>query len=212
MRLSVLYTALIAGMLVPYPCLVAQEEETRGVRRLLEEQRTFGRTLEVQDVYKLLFQGSFGGDHFITDTGAARRYLIEELSGLDSVSTGDPLVERVSRDGSVVRVNLRPFLRLGLSADSLLRVMLLSKSDARPDTVEFLSGWNNFTALVRYGIVHRPAGELQALKDQVERGDIRPLHHSASYTATCRPAYRVVRREQLEKVFPEIRTMERKFR
>jgi hypothetical protein len=211
MKLSLLFTALIAGMIVPYPRLMAQEEEIWGVKRLLEEQRTFGRILEIRDVYKLLFQGSFGGDHFMIDSSAARRSLFEEIAGLDSAATGDPLVERISKDGSVVRVNLRPFLRLGLPADSLLKVILLSKSDSRSDTVEFLSGWNNFTALVRYGIIPLPAGELPAIDDQVQRGDIRPIHHSASYVASCRPTYRVVRQKQLEKVFPEIREMRKKF-
>jgi hypothetical protein len=162
-------------------------------------------------VYKLLFQGCFGGDHFMTDTSAARRYLLEELSGLDSVAAGDPLVERISGNGTIVRVNLRPFVRLGLPADSLLKVMLLSKSANRPDTVEFLSWWNNFTALVRYGIIPPAPGDLAGLDAQILRGEIGPLHHSASYAAAYKPAYRVVLREQLEKVFPAIRSMEKKY-
>lgn len=193
--------ALVTALLSLASRHFARGEDFWNVKRLLEEQEHLGRKLGVQDVYKLLYQGSFGVDHILADTAVAHQGLLDEMAALDTLRRGEPLVERISSDGSVVRINLRPFRRRGLSSESLFRVMVQSASGEAPDTVRFLNLWNNFTALVRYGFIVRAHGDLEGLDDMVRRSDIHPGHHSPEYIREYAPAYRVARKSVFERVF-----------
>ena len=102
-----------------------------------------------QDVYKLIFQGVYGVGHIIT--GKAKEYLWEEAGRIPLEGYPErPLIEPVSPDGSMVRVNLRPFLRMNLSLDGLFRVMMAS-ADVKGDEEKFIELWDVFVCMVEKG-------------------------------------------------------------
>jgi len=179
--------------------LLAEGEDPWSVKRLFEEQYRLGRTLSVQDAYKLLHQECFGPGHLLADTAAAHRLLLEEFAVVDTTVGDEPLVERISTTGLVVRVNLRPFKRLGLSPDSLLSVLIRSSMQVTPDTARFMREWTELLSLVRYGILPPLSGDLKMWEDRVQRGDLAVVHHSPEYVQAYRPAYRVVLREEFFK-------------
>jgi hypothetical protein len=160
-----------------------------------------GRKLSVQDAYKLLHQESFGPGHLLADTAVARRSLFEELAVLDTTVDGDPLLERISTTGSAVRVNLRPFKRLGLSADSLLSVLIHSSMHFALDTARFTREWTELLSLIRYGLLPPLSGDLSTWEDRVQKGDLATVHHSPEYVRAYSPAYRVVLREEFFRTF-----------
>jgi len=115
----------------------------------------------------------------------------------------EPLIEEVSTDGSMVRVNLRPFLRRGLPLDRLFKVM---KETAALEGVaeDFLRGWNAFNELVEVGIIAVDKGELERLNRELDEEGIRPRHHSEAYRDAYYPAYRVVRWDKMKDTIPDI--------
>src|SRR3990170_2309710 len=98
---------------------MALKESLWSLIRMHEELRPLLRSV---DVYKLLYQGIFGVGHILGE-GAFER-LEAETRGLKmDEHTEEPLVEPVSIDGSMVRVNLRPYIRQGLPLDELFSAM-----------------------------------------------------------------------------------------
>ena len=151
--------------------------------------------MRATDFYKLLYQGAFGVGHIMGD--AAWDWLRKEAGGIDlSEHLGEPLVEDVSADGSMVRVNLRPYLRRGLPLEDLFEAMKKTAPQEGPNEL-FLEAWGVFKDLAASGEVQVDSGELERLEEELLRDGPSTHHHSEAYREGYHPAYRVVRRELL---------------
>lgn len=172
-----------------------------SIKQLVEYHQGIHKDLEVQDVYKMFYQAAFGVEHLLSDSAGVTTYLLSELSSVDSVQTNEPLLERISITPAPVRVNLRPFNALNLDPAVLVKVMFQSARETMPDTLMFYRMWNEFSALVRYGLLRFPVDTIRVWDTMLEAGVPGPMHHSAGYTAANHPAYRVVRRSLFESAF-----------
>jgi hypothetical protein len=171
---------------------VSAQEVDWSVARLVREQALHKKNLRPQDVYKLLYQ------HLMRDTAAARVYLEEELAGADTSIRGEELMERISTDGRMVRINLRPYKRLNLPPALLVHCMILSSSTKRPDTAAFVKEWDDFVSAVRGGLLPWSEEEVREWDQRVQGRDFTPVHHSAAYAEANTPAYRVVLKNVIE--------------
>ena len=84
---------------------------------ILEHQNKYPK-MEVQDVYKLLYQSVFGVKHLLKDTAMSHLYLIEEFNSVESKN--EPLFENISLKNDVVRVNLKSFKYKNLSDEIVI--------------------------------------------------------------------------------------------
>ena len=177
------------------------EMEDLGLERLVREHVRVHRGLGVRDVYKLLFQGVMGVGHVLGDREGAWRWLVEEFGGVDvGEFLGEPLLEDVSVDGGVVRVNLRPFKRRGLSLDRLFEAMLISAERIRADKDRFVRLWNRFMELVREGRLDFDYEALVEFDGVVRARGYPPVHHSRAYAEANKPAYRVVQKKTYQEI------------
>jgi hypothetical protein len=172
-----------------------------SVLQLVEYHQHLRPKMQVQDVYKLLYQANFGVEHLLTDTAGARKYLFDELATMDTTIHGEQLIERISPTEEIVRINLRPFRRLKLDPNKLISVMFNSASKTKPDTEEFYHDWSEFTSLVRYDFMKFSRKDVEEWDARVSVGDLEPVHHSRQYSDSYKPAYRVVRLSVFESTF-----------
>lgn len=172
-----------------------------GVLQLVEYHQQIRPRLQVQDVYKLLYQANFGVEHFLTDTAGVRKYLFDELATMDTTNQDEQLIERISPTDEIVRINLRPFKQLRLDPEKLVQAMFLSASETKPDTEGLYHDWNEFISLVRYGFLNFPMKDVDEWDARVSAGNLQPTHHSQQYMDTYKPAYRVVKRTVFESTF-----------
>jgi hypothetical protein len=152
--------------------------------------------MRATDGYKLLFQGIFGVGHII-DEGAQLR-LKEEAEAINkSDYPNEPLFESVSADGSIIRVNLRPFMRCGLSISKLYNAMVESM-DIQGSSEEFLFAWSILNELASSGMINVDAEEINCINEELREKGPKPHHHSVPYRNAYYPAYRVVEKKTLE--------------
>lgn len=153
------------------------------------------------DVYKLIFQGVYGVGHIIT--GKAMSYLREEAVRIPLEGyQGRPLIEPVSPDGSMVRVNLRPFLRMDLSLEGLFRVMMAS-ADVEGDDERFIELWGVFVGMAEKGDITMEPDRIKGVQEAIDTKGIKPMHHTEPYRQAYYPAYRVVRLDLFRDEFGE---------
>jgi len=156
--------------------------------------------LQVVDVYKMLFQSVFGIQHILRDK--AKRYLEQELSTLETQKPSDEtLIENISIDNEMVRVNLRPFRMQGLSSGKLFLAMATSAKEPKGTQKAFLKLWNRFKSLVEAGRLRFDESNLEDFDKNVKKENYPLYHHSEQYRRSYRPAYRVVKREVFKKIF-----------
>lgn len=175
-----------------------------AVERLLTAHFELRPLMGATDFYKLIYQGVFGVGHIMAE--GAWDWLEKEAEGLNlQEHPEEPLLEEVSADGKMVRVNLRPYLRQGLPLGGLFAAME-EASRVEGSSEEFMEAWAVFKALAASGRLKVDMGEFEALNDELRREGCRPHHHSEAYQAAYHPAYRVVTRESLAGVLgPEER-------
>lgn len=167
------------------------------VEALIKEHFSRRPLMRATDAYKLLYQGVFGVGHIMSDSAWER---LEEEAGRIEINDHpwEPLIEDVSADGSMVRVNLRPYLRKGLLLDNLFEAMKESaKWEGAPE--DFLLAWTVFQELAETGAVQIDQKETEELDVELKEKGGRPHHHSEAYREAYYPAYRVVRRAILSK-------------
>lgn len=160
--------------------------------------------LEIQDVYKLLYQSVFGVGHIIRSGGQALECLRRELDSLDlRVQPQEELVENISLDGAMSRINLRPFKRRGLAAEKLFEAMKLSTEDSQSDRKEFLKLWSQFGSLVRSGAFGFEPKNFRDFDRFLKESGYPLMHHSLIYNRLYAPSYRVVKVNIFNKLFSQ---------
>lgn len=169
--------------------------EVEAVEALLRDHFERRPLMRATDFYKLLYQGVFGVGHILGE--GARGRLQKEAASIDLADHPDePLIEAVSADGSMVRVNLRPYMRRSLSLDRLYEAMEeTAKDQGVPE--KFLHAWSVFHGLAISLTFEVDRGELDSLHHELQEKGPRPHHHSEPYRVAYYPAYRVVNREAL---------------
>jgi len=178
------------------------EVDDEAVVRLVREQGRLHRNLGIQDVYKLLFQGVMGVAHILEDRQKAWTWLLKEFERVDADEfMEEPLLEDISVDGSIMRVNLRPFKRLGLSLDRLFEVMAVSAETIEPDRERFMRVWKWFIRLVKADKLDFDYERLIEFDGVVRAGRYPPVHHSREYAKANKPAYRVVHKKAYQEIF-----------
>ena len=153
--------------------------------------------MEVRDVYKLLFQGVFGVGHIMGEDAWVR--LNEEALRINlDDHKWEPLIEPANPEESIIRVNLRPFLRKDGNLESLYEAMLES-SIKKYEQEKFMELWDNFKRLNNEENLGFNTEKIKEYDLSIKKNGIRPRHHSETYRQEYYPAYRVVVAKIFEK-------------
>jgi len=160
-------------------------------RDILIDHNTRYPKWQIADLYKLLHQGAMGSEHAVTDIDHARNWLENELAHLNPVPTGEPLIDPISSDGAIVRVNLRPYIRSSLDPALLLDAFVLTSCSFRGSTLNLEEGWKTAALLCAEGLLPFDSRELEDFCGSLCRQGFPAVHHSEPYESYYHPAYRV---------------------
>lgn len=149
--------------------------------------------MRIQDAYKWLYQATLGGEHAVRDEQGPRRWLEREWAALTPPGAQEPELVRLTPDGSVLRVNLRPYKSAGRDRDLLLALFVMSAERFRGERGRFLKEWRSLGQLLR----RRPQAHLTfaawtSFDRSMSARGFPAVHHSPEYEKAYQPAYRVV--------------------
>jgi hypothetical protein len=168
--------------------------------KLLKEHKSKYEFIRVQDVYKLLYQSVFGIKHLLHDTLMSKKYLYEEYNSIEPKD--EPLMENISTDGSIIRINLKSFKLRNLSLENLFEIMKISADSINGENGQFEKYWKEFNEYIIKEDINFKKGEFDAFPYRV--GDSKKeMHHSVIYVEKYKPSYRVVKKDIFLKYFPE---------
>lgn len=194
--------SILMAMLVAVACSQPLTPNQKKLVQLVEMHQKQYPGFEIQDAYKLLFQSSLGVGHLIADTVAAKNYLLQEMGALtDDAETDETLIEFISIDSSMIRVNLRPFMRQHLDPNLLFQAMMETAIYNKKTKKDFAAEWREFIFLVRSGYLRFDPEKLDAFNQNVAAQNYPMIHHSEFYSVRYSPAYRVVYYGMFKKYF-----------
>jgi len=192
---SALLAIVVASLLTPFSETASAGERTfREV--VLDQYQRYPR-MQVQDVYKLVYQAALGNEHLMIDRDRLRDYLIEELKRIKPDST-IPLVEYLTPDSALVRLNLRRFKALRGDPDSLVGAMMECAHDFKRSKLNLLKYWGQFEDLVDKKKIPFNRKMTDQYYKKITKAKYPAVHHSGPYEQAYAPAYRVILRRSAE--------------
>lgn len=160
------------------------------------EQLKMHPSMQYQDVIKLCYQAAFGAEHLLSDTQRAKAYLFLEFEQISA--TDEPLFEMIS--DVVCRVNLGAWKKDGRSLELLFEVFAKSCAVEKNANLLFDSYLNDAECIMRDNIRSFEVDKWRVFLNKYKENGNLPIHHSEIYRNCERPAYRIVKISELEKV------------
>lgn len=162
------------------------------------------KNVHIEDAYKWLFQATRGGEHAAPDRDSAKQWLDGEWSSLSSEPKED-LFEPLCKDGSIGRLNLRPFKAVEGTKDDLLDAFLNSAKNFDGSEASFRKAWQ----LLGKRLEKKPIGSItyaqwQKLDDEAKATNYPAVHHSRDYDEAEHPAYRVITKLEFAKLWAKL--------
>ena len=146
--------------------------------------------LQPQDVLKFLHQSTFGCGHLIASPTAAAAYIHQEMGQCtDSSVTIEDL------DGDFCRVHLSYIKKLGVSADTLAKLLAHSAQQPCGDEENLEMQLSVALSMAKNGEFPFP---FEALNQEIipwRNAGFPARHHSEAFRNAYAPAYRVIKKE-----------------
>ncbi|MCU0411345.1 MAG: hypothetical protein MUF82_02270 [Bacteroidetes bacterium] len=171
-------------------------QDPNAVREVILEHYARYPKMELQDLYKFLYQAAMGNEHLMNDTVGIRQYLSREMKSIKA-SAAEPLIERLSDDSSIVRLNLRPFKAMGGDERVLIEAMLRTAANFKKDPNALHIYWSAAETLAAEGAIPPTADSLRTFFAEQEAKGFPVFHHSDIFVAAYHPAYRLLMRAYL---------------
>ena len=166
--------------------------DSLGLLELIEQHLGWYPRMKLRDVYKLIYQAVLGSEHLVSSSDEFSRHLQLEYERLQPDSS-QQLFEPLRPDGSLFRLNLRPYKSLQLGLARLISPLLLTPQLASGTQAELQASWNVFTVLCQQSYVQNfSESTIRQFTQQLAQQDFPAMHHSEVYRRLYQPAYRLI--------------------
>lgn len=165
------------------------------INKYLIEQIKRHPSMQMQDVVKLCYQSAYGAEHLLTDVEMARRYFELEFGKTEAADI--PLFENIS--DVYCRANIAAWKYHNKPMEQLFDLFVkTAQQKAYDDEVlfNFLEEAVETIALVKTDFT---AEEFREYSRKYLAEGSPAMHHSDAYRKSEKPAYRLVKRDFIEK-------------
>ena len=167
--------------------------EEAGFRGILSDHARRYPRMAIQDLYKLIFQASFGSEHAVTSLSDTEAWLTRELDALGR-GPEEPMVDPISPHGHLVRIHLRRYVAVGGEQTRLLEAFMRTACDYHGTVSVLYRLWRYAEDMAAAGLLPFSCNALRKFLTERQAQGFPAVHHSEAYTQIYRPAYRVVHR------------------
>ncbi len=127
----------------------------------------------------------------MSDVTQVRNRLEQEVKAL-AEGPVEPVVDSISADGRVVRINLRPYVAEGGNLVALLGAFIQTAAEFKGSEAQLRQYWTHAEWMAQERMIGFAVGELQGFFAEMEAQGFPAVRHSAAYRRAYRPAYRVI--------------------
>jgi len=168
---------------------------------LIEKQILQRPAMQVEDIYKLLYQGTMGVGHLLSRPQVASDRLKAEMATTENVAISEALVEDITIDQPMVRINLRPYATTGLPTDLLLTGMLQTEHVFSPSLVRLIQAWNEYREMEEKHCFPGERKGISPFNEHLSSARYPVQHHSPIYRKCYHPSYRIMAKSVFLNIF-----------
>lgn len=167
-------------------------------RTIVSHHLTHYPALDIQDLYKLVFQAAMGSEHAVADADRVERRLKSEVQDMPPTPVDGPMADPVSPDHRLVRVNLRPFIFHGGDLGRLTTAFINTSRMFTPSTATLGTYWEWLQEMAGSEDFPFSGDDLADYGGAQQAKQYPAVHHSPGYRRLYHPAYRVVLKNRIE--------------
>ncbi len=169
---------------------MSHDHESR-FRRIIRSHTARYPLMECPDIYKLIYQAAMGSAHIINSFDAAMEYLSDELNSM-GCGPLEPVVDIISHDGCISRINLRPYLESGYDPENLAAAFIRTGKEFTGSTevLELYCSW--LTSMQEESLLSVDLQDISQYLDEMSESGYQAAHHSSVYRNAYSPSYRVI--------------------
>lgn len=173
------------------------EVDASDLLKLLQRHLDWYPRLELQDAYKLIYQGTMGPEHMVATRQEFTRRLEAEFERI-APNLEQHLLEPVRADQALFRLNLGAFKARLDHIEGLIPLLLQTSKLISGSRAELVETWTVFTRLCGRGEMDAfQTGAVQQFSYWLEQEDYPTVHHSEIYRREYQPAYRLISRQYI---------------
>lgn len=175
--------------------------EFAGLSDLINYHLRLHGGMELIDMYKLIHQSAFGPEHLIHSTEPHSTSEEMQSAGVEFV---EPLMEPIALDTDACRINLRTAGKRGILPhiiDEAVRDSAGKFSRSQETLYRLWSEVGNSLGTLEKQFTQQDFNQLTQF---LRKKGFPPVHHSPAYKRINRPAYRVLMREEFERLTPPL--------
>ena len=172
--------------------------EEVSFRSILTDQITRYPKLELQDLYKLIYQAAMGSEHAVSDTDMVHTSLERELEALTD-GPAEPVIENISPDSRLVRINLRPYFAAKGDRSALITAFVRTANEYKGSDCQLRRYWSYAERMAADGELPFTYAALERFFSEMQAQGFPAVHHSTTYASAYHPAYRVIVYELLDR-------------
>ncbi len=151
--------------------------------------------LEVQDIYKLLFQAANGPRHYMERYFNLKKFHLEWQKATSIM--GQEPIEPVSADGLLVRCNFAGLRESNVSPNLVVNAALQTAVEFISQPANLISWWNDFRDLIASRLLNLDMEQYIKLNEEFLQWGFIVKSHSKPYRLAYSPAYLVVLRKHI---------------
>jgi hypothetical protein len=147
--------------------------------------------LQLEDLYKLLYQATLGNGHAIADSAEVAEWLNKDLA--DSVqNTFEIMIDTLGSCGRFARIHLYAYVKSGRKPENIIRTFMKTGAEYPPDSDAFFCALSVVRKMSANGkLPWETSGTSRFLMEQA-KNNYPAVHHSAKFNSKYHPHYRVI--------------------
>ena len=165
---------------------MTQHEKTRTL--ILEHYKKYP-LMEIEDLFKFLFQSSFGCEHMVSSLEGAIEYIRLESEKISDEKADGELIDCL--DGDYVRVHLS-CLKRGIDVDTLGKLFYLSAKSETDGKAKLEEKLSIARVLICETALPFLLCDFDAAVEKWKDLGYPAIHHSEKFRREYRPAYRII--------------------
>jgi hypothetical protein len=166
-------------------------KQSEVLQSILQSQVERYPQMELEDLYKLVFQAAMGSEHAVQNRSAVAGYLQLELNSMGD-GPDEPIIDPISPDGEIVRVHLRPYVRAGGDPSKLLEAFIDTSRRHHGSKNDLERWWGQAVQWLGEGWPLLAPQQARSFFLKMEAQGFPAVHHSPNFIEAYKPAYRVV--------------------
>ncbi len=162
------------------------EQYMKTHKSLIMHYQTYPK-LQIQDIFKFIYQSAFGCEHFVGSVDTATNYIEEEYCNLCNKNTTP--IEKLDGDYSRVPIS---YMHNGLRAKTFGKLFAASAQTEKEGMTHLLKKINVAKHLIHDGLLPFSENEFDTALNEWKNNGYSSVHHSDIFKNSYHPSYRVI--------------------